>query len=244
MAESAQLWEKPKNGQDVRPDAGSTGAMSGAVLAREGRRDSLLDLGSGQGARAQQSGLLLPRRLSFETWRQIGSQIVSAVNSCAWWVGDWLVYGENSYGDRYGQAIADTSLDYKTLRNYSWVAKKFPMSRRRDSLSFGHHAEVAALTEAEQDKWLTQAERFTWSRNELRRQIHAIRLTNQAESLDLGATQAKTLKIEAAAKHLDSWQRAADRTNLGITEWIIVSLNRAASTELQAEGVVVPAKPK
>jgi hypothetical protein len=28
------------------------------------------------------------------------------------------------------------------------------MSRRRDTLSFGHHAELAALVEAEQHDWL------------------------------------------------------------------------------------------
>jgi hypothetical protein len=111
--------------------------------------------------RALRSRLFIPCRLSFEGWRQAGSQIFLVANSCAWWVGDWLTYGENFFRDRYEQAIADTSLNYQTLRNYAWVAKKFAMSRRRDSLSFGHHAEVAALTETEQDAWLTRAERFT-----------------------------------------------------------------------------------
>src|SRR5262245_11948880 len=133
--------------------------------------DSILSLGADRGAQAQRSGLLLPHGLSFDVWRQIGSQIFLVTNSCAWWVGDWLAYGEDSFGDRYKQVIEETSLDYQTLRNYTWVAKSFTMSRRRDSLSFGHHAEVAALTEVEQDEWLTRAERFMWSRNELRRRV-------------------------------------------------------------------------
>jgi hypothetical protein len=41
--------------------------------------------------------------------------------------------------------------------NYAWVARRFAMSRRRDTLSFGHHAEVAALPEPEQDFWLREA---------------------------------------------------------------------------------------
>lgn len=36
------------------------------------------------------------------------------------------------------------------------------MSRRRDTLSFGHHAEVAARAEPEQDYWLRQAEEHCW----------------------------------------------------------------------------------
>ena len=35
---------------------------------------------------------------------------------------------------------------------------RFDLSRRRDKLSFGHHAELAALPEHEQDEWLDQAE--------------------------------------------------------------------------------------
>lgn len=240
MAGSARHREKPENGEDVRPDAGSIGATSANLSAREGQGYSILDFGAGQGARAQRSGLILPSKLSFETWRQIGSQIVSAVSSCAWWVGDWLAYGENSYGDRYEQAIADTTLDYQTLRNYAWVAKKFSMSRRRDKLSFGHHAEVAGLTESDQDEWLTRAEQCTWSRNELRRRIRATRLANRVQSLDSGATPTRTLKIAAAAEQLDRWQHAAERTERSITEWIIASLDRAAGTEPQREDVVAP----
>jgi hypothetical protein len=36
------------------------------------------------------------------------------------------------------------------------------MSRRRDTLSFGHHAEVATLSEPEQDYWLRKAEEHRW----------------------------------------------------------------------------------
>jgi phage tail sheath gpL-like len=36
------------------------------------------------------------------------------------------------------------------------------MSCRRDSLSFGHHAEVGALAQAEQDFWLRKAAEPSW----------------------------------------------------------------------------------
>lgn len=52
-----------------------------------------------------------------------------------------------------------------------WVARNFAASRRRDRLSFQHHAELASLPEHEQDCWLEQSRRFGWSRNELRRQV-------------------------------------------------------------------------
>ena len=49
-------------------------------------------------------------------------------------------------------------LDYQTLRNYAWVARRFPAGRRRAGVSFAHHAEVARLPEPEQDYWLRRAE--------------------------------------------------------------------------------------
>lgn len=70
-------------------------------------------------------------------------------------------------------AVEQTALVYQTLRNYAWVARRFPVSRRRDSLSFGHHAETAALPEPEQDFWLRKAAEQHWSRNQLRREIRA-----------------------------------------------------------------------
>jgi hypothetical protein len=63
----------------------------------------------------------------------------------------WLIHGENAYSGRYRDAIEQTSLDYQTLRNYAWVARSLPLSRRRDTLSFAHHAEVARPPECEQD---------------------------------------------------------------------------------------------
>lgn len=231
VTESVQHWEEIAHGEDVRSDAKPGCAKSRAVPTEWKPEDSILNLGADRGARAERSGLLLPDELSFEVWHQIGLQIFVVANSCAWWVGDWLAYGEDSFGDRYKQAITDTSLDYQTLRNYVWVAKNFTMSRRRDSLSFGHHAEVAALTEVEQDEWLTRAERFTWSRNELRRRIRATRLANRPSSLHKGGTKTKTLKIDVAVERLDHWQLAAERMNCSVAEWIIVALDRAAVPE-------------
>ena len=58
-----------------------------------------------------------------------------------------------------------TGLDYQTLREYGVVARRFEWSRRRDNLSFQHHAEVCALTGAEQDRWLDLAAPNRWSRS-------------------------------------------------------------------------------
>lgn len=192
---------------------------------------SMLKFSSDRGAQVQRSGLILPRRLPFDVWRQIGKEICMVTNSCAWWIGDWLAYGENSFGDRYEQAIADTSLDYQTLRNYAWIARKFTRSRRRDNLSFGHHAEVAALIDIEQDMWLTRAERFSWSRNELRRRIRAARLANHQQPPHDDGTEFRVLKIDVPTQRLDQWRKAAERMNCSVAEWIVAILDTASTRQ-------------
>src|SRR5215471_21732183 len=71
------------------------------------------------------SGLLFARTTPLSSWEDIGNQLISLADSSAWWIADWLVYGEDTFKDRYLEAIARTSLNYQTLRNYAWVARRF-----------------------------------------------------------------------------------------------------------------------
>ena len=53
-------------------------------------------------------GLQFPDHvIAFEEWQQAGSRIARAANSAAWYLGDWLAYGEFQYTDRY-RAVIDT----------------------------------------------------------------------------------------------------------------------------------------
>src|SRR6266545_6028251 len=85
-------------------------------------------------------GLCIPADLSYEDWERAGSQLAGIVDSSSWWLGDWLVYGKKQYSDRYRRAIHAAGLQYQTLRNYAWVARRFELNRRRPKLSFQHHA--------------------------------------------------------------------------------------------------------
>jgi hypothetical protein len=83
--------------------------------------------------------------MAFDAWKAVGAKIGTYSNATAWWLGDWLAFGRMKYGRRYNEAIEVTGLDYKTLRNYAVVARRFELSRRRDNLSFQHHAEVCCV---------------------------------------------------------------------------------------------------
>src|SRR5260221_2889841 len=87
-----------------------------------------------------------------------------------WWIGDLLNHVEAKYGEKYEEAIKETGFDYQTLRNDRWVASSVELARRRDSLSFGHHAEVASYAPQEQAILLEKAETQGLSIAQLRKQ--------------------------------------------------------------------------
>lgn len=122
---------------------------------------------------------------TIEEWRTAMQFIDRAASASMWWHGDMLRYGEATYGELASQDDGDEKYDYKTLRNAKYVAENVPMSRRRDTLSFGHHEVVAPLSPDQQVKWLDQAESETLTRSELRRVVADARAGVQALALRL-----------------------------------------------------------
>ncbi|TCC36288.1 LmbU family transcriptional regulator [Kribbella speibonae] len=202
--------------------------------------------------RLQKSGLIFPGDPNFRIWELVGMELLRAANSSAWWIADWLAYGESTFQDRYQEAVRKTSLSYQTLRNYVWVARQFALPRRRDHLSFGHHAEVAALDPPEQDYWLRKAEEFTWSRNKLRMEVRASlrerRLAQSKPDTDEdsvevtpvpagGRTSATMDNVEAVnfklpREQLNRLTLAANSHGLSLEEWVVLVLDFVANNRL------------
>jgi hypothetical protein len=201
-------------------------------------------------------GFQPPARLSFEKWLIIGQRLSSVASSSAWCLGDWLIYGEAAFKGRYREAVERTSLDYQTLRNYAWVARRFPPTRRREGLSFAHHAEVAALSEPEQNFWLRKAADLLWSRNRLRCEVRTSlreRVAGKADDADgrPGATSEREpgnsrgapppeaeraispgkIEIHVSAKQIELYETQADKAGLKLQDWVLCLLNQAIGWE-------------
>jgi hypothetical protein len=227
------------------PDA-DRGVVALPTPARAGARPQRLIAGH---VVLPPTGLQLPGRVSFETWLDIGRHLAASVSSSTWCLGDWLIYGETAFTGRYREAVERTSLDYQTLRNYAWVARRFPLSRRRENLSFGHHAEVAALPEPEQDFWLRKAEQYHWSRNEIRREVRASRkergvdaptalAPHPASSPDTSTSGPDDLPIviQVTSDQLSLYQQAANQDGRSVQAWASVTLDRVALASLPSNG--------
>ena len=125
-------------------------------------------------------------RLSFEDWVGHGRRLGATGRAVGWWIGDWVRFGNTRYGERYTRAARITGYDAQTLMNMAWVASRFEISRRRENLSWSHHAELVALPDEEQEAWLDAAEENRMSvrclREELRRARKAARSTGAEQA--------------------------------------------------------------
>jgi hypothetical protein len=142
------------------------------------------------------TGAVFAAGMAHEDWLYVG-QTLSTISGCLWWwIGDWLNWGEECiarnckahrhgegecerrYGEKYKAALELFDYDYQSLRRMAYVSSHIELCRRRNNLSFAHHAEVAHLEDREQDKFLTAAAQHQWTRSELR---IAIRKANATE---------------------------------------------------------------
>ena len=122
---------------------------------------------------ATQVGLKLSKDLTFGEWRAIATSFGAALQTAAWCIGDWMVYGERKWGRQllmdgeafdpdkpsripshvFDEAVAATGLDRQTLSQYANVCRKIPMDERRIHVSFGHHRILAPLPPAKRLEW-------------------------------------------------------------------------------------------
>jgi hypothetical protein len=129
----------------------------------------------GAGAPPTRTGIIFDANLSYQQWEAIGQRIANIADASAWWIGDWLLHGQWTYGRKYEAVIEVTGYKKQTLKNLAWVAGRYQLSRRRDNLTIGHHETVASLAPHEADHWLLLAERERYTVKDLRDHVNAAR---------------------------------------------------------------------
>ena len=215
--------EPATDAQSSRPAFSAQGAAAPTVVANASAR---LPPPARRRVHSSRTGMRFDPLMPIDDWKTVGARIAFYSQATAWWLGDWLLFGKMKYGHRYKEGIALTGLDYQTLRNYALVARRFELSRRRDNLSFQHHAEVCALQNDVQDQWLDLAADARWSKMELRRRLRA------AAAEPAASPAGTTLHLVVEAQRDERWRAAAKRSGCPLEVWITRSLDAAASESL------------
>jgi hypothetical protein len=124
------------------------------------------------------------REIDLSEWAAVGRRL-GAIGRCGQWVlGDWIRYGNVKFGERYTRAARITGYDAQTLMNMVYVASRFEISRRRESLSWSHHETLASLEPDAQDHWLSRAESERLSIADLRTELRSSRRRPKAPSAE------------------------------------------------------------
>ena len=136
----------------------------------------------GPGSRTRRSGVALTStawrsltQLGLREWVEHGRRLGVVGRAAGWWIGDWLRYGNDRFGERYARASRITGYDAHTLMNMVYVASHFEPSERREALSWSHHAEVAGLEPQERKRLLAFAESERLSVRCLREEVRRAR---------------------------------------------------------------------
>ena len=141
------------------------------------------------------TSLDLPHGVQLNTWIEIGRSIGTVTEAARWWLGDFLIYGDQHYGQDHTQIFdpdAGAAWSWETLRQYRWVSERVPLENRLppDQLSWSHHRAVAVLEAHEQPEWLQKAIAENWSVRELKAAIK--------QSLEAAAEDADVATVPTA----------------------------------------------
>lgn len=161
--------------------------------------------------------LELPEKLSYEHWERIGRQLQLANVAVQWWIGDWLVYGEHRYREKYAQAVQQFGRAEQTLMNYRFVANAIPISRRREQVDFSTHAEVAGLDKDDQERILAKAAKEGSTRKQVRREADKVRREKRPVPVNDAVVLSKSARsfLDEYMSDLAEWP---DRFPIGISE--------------------------
>lgn len=114
------------------------------------------------------TALTLPPETPYDQCEALAAMFGQLHRTSAWLIGDLLNHIERVYGETYAQAAEATGLSKGALMNYTSVCSHIPKSRRRATVPFSTHMEVAYLDPPEQERWLKEAATNKWTKEELR----------------------------------------------------------------------------
>jgi len=134
-------------------------------------------------------------------WVRAGQRLGAMTRCSQWWLGDWVRYGTVRWGEKYKEASRITGYDIQSLRNIAYVAGRVEVSRRRDNLTWSHHAEVSSLAPEEQDRWLDLAEAQKMSVSDLRIELRSARRAEKRSTEELEAPKADAKTVTCPECH-------------------------------------------
>lgn len=148
------------------------------------------------------TSLDLNQAIDYEAYASLGAMLGVFDRATKWWIGDWLMYGEDRFPDRYPQAALLTGLSEHTLMQRVTTARAIPSRRRRHLVNYSVHVEVRKLPPREQTKWLRYAEDHSSTVSEIRAALKGTRTEEKPTPLPTSPYVADVTSLSEAVRSL------------------------------------------
>jgi len=159
------------------------------------------------------TGLEIKGNPDFEDWMEYGHTLKTLDGTSRQFaIGDWIVAGFDKFQHGKWEAVQQVwggNGALGSLQNYEYVAKHVESSRRRENLSFSHHAEVADLDPNDQHDFLQLAVDKKLSVASLRDAIREEKVRRKAEE-EKRKTEEEEKKSIHFSSDADDWATPFD----------------------------------
>ncbi len=172
-------------------------------------------------------GLAIDSKIEFDDWANIGAGIGKGSRAFSLAAGDWLVYGEKNFPDRYSQAMDATQLSLGRLRNLASTCSRVSIETRMSVplLSISHLESVASFPEQYQRQLLQLARDHEIDRDTFRKLTREVKNGVEPDNLELGqggqvviTPSTSTETIIEKAKHVAvAWSNNYSSSAIGMT---------------------------
>jgi hypothetical protein len=172
-------------------------------------------------------GLVLHDDITLEQALEVGELLGRVAKGHQWWIGDLLVEAEKRWGEESAQLEATIGLAPHTLQNYQWVAEHVERARRRENLTWSHHAEIARLTPKQQAEALDRAEADCWTVRQLRDYV-AITYPQQREPGEPipGLEPGEEEDVQRRLERIEAAMTAGDDVDREDIAWLVHIVKR------------------
>ena len=152
----------------------------------------------------EEGRLALPSGVSFDEWMKVGRTLSDMANSTPWWVGDWLLAGEQKFGEMASQGLTlwPSYGSYQSLANMRRVASCYPPDTRIGGLSWTHHRYAASLDQPGRNGLLLKARSEEWTSRQLQIEVAKAKLNDTGDEEEVAVSVRYTVEISTNQREI------------------------------------------
>lgn len=161
------------------------------------------------------TGIEFSNGVSDQEWRAMATPFVKVFDASrkvdsvlCWAIGDWLTYGEHTFGTKWKEAAALLGERWKisTLKQMGHIAKRIEKSSRLYSVSFWHYLSIVKIEDHQQQlDVLRRADEQSWSQRQTKEEVDRLLDQNSVTEVDnpkSGSRGAATNQAEVAVSSI------------------------------------------